>query len=256
MNFQEKSKEELLNELLDLQQKYNSVELLYQQKIYESRQTEQTLHENEANIKAIIENSLESIWSIDTNYNIQYLNKVFSEAFQQSFGVLLEKGVNILESIPPNLRTIWKERYDRGFNNEHFVFTDKIELENRSIHIEVAINPVVINDKVVGTSFFGKDITEQKLAEIALKESEDIFRNFLENSPIYIFFKDKNIRALRLSKNYEQMVGMPLSKIIGKSMDELFPSDLAKKMIAVDKKILNERKSVTVDEELNGRFYT
>lgn len=256
MNFQEKSKEELLNELLDLQQKYNSVELLYQQKIYESRQTEQTLHENEANIKAIIENSLESIWSIDTNYNIQYVNKVFSEAFQQTFGVLLEKGVNILKSLPLNLRTIWKERYDRAFNNEHFVFTDKIELENRSIHIEVAINPVVINDKVVGASFFGKDITEQKLVEIALKESEDIFRNFLENSPIYIFFKDKNIRALRLSKNYEQMVGMPLSNIIGKSMDELFPSDLAKKMIAVDKKILNDRESVTVDEELNGRFYT
>ncbi|HSO85601.1 MAG TPA: PAS domain S-box protein, partial [Draconibacterium sp.] len=78
----------------------------------------------------------------------------------------------------------------------------------------------------------------------------------MENSPVYIFFKDKNIRTVRLSRNYEQMIGLPLNDIIGKTMDELFPSDLAKKMIDDDKKILNERKLVIVDEELNGRFYT
>ena len=161
MNLQEKSKEQLVNELHDLQQKYNSVMALYEQKIEESRRTENSLYESEANIKAIIENSLESIWSIDTNYNIQYINKVFAENFQQTFGVLLEKGVNILESLPANLRAIWKERYDRAFNNEHFVFTDKIELDNSSVYIEVAMNPVVINGKVAGASFFGKDITEQ-----------------------------------------------------------------------------------------------
>ena len=40
MNLQEKSKEQLVNELHDLQQKYNSVMALYEQKIEESRRTE------------------------------------------------------------------------------------------------------------------------------------------------------------------------------------------------------------------------
>ena len=90
------------------------------------------------------------------------------------------------------------------------------------------------------------DITARKQAEQTLRENEEIFKSFLENSPIYVFFKDKNIKAVRLSKNYEQMIGRPLNEILGKTMDELFPSELAKKMIADDQKILNEDKIVTV----------
>ena len=100
------------------------------------------------------------------------------------------------------------------------------------------------------------DITARKQAEQTLRENEEIFKSFLENSPIYVFFKDKNIKAVRLSKNYEQMIGRPLNEILGKTMDELFPSELAKKMIADDQKILNEDKLVTVNEEFNGRYYS
>ena len=66
------------------------------------------------------------------------------------------------------------------------------------------------------------DITEQKKAEIALKEREEIFRHFMQNSPIYVFFKDRDIKTISLSKNYEQMLGLPIEKLIGKSMDEIF----------------------------------
>jgi PAS domain S-box-containing protein len=78
----------------------------------------------------------------------------------------------------------------------------------------------------------------------------------MENSPIYVFFKDSDIRAIRLSRNFEQMIGRPIEEIIGKTMDELFPSDLAKSMIEDDKRVLNNREIVAVDEELNGRYFT
>ncbi len=176
MNLKGKSKDELLNELKELQEKYNNVVELYEKKIDESEKTQKILRENEANIKAIIENSLESVWSIDKNYNIQYINNVFATAFFHSFGVQLSKGVNILKSLPQNLQPIWKERYDRAFNGEHFVFTDKIELENGVVYIEVAMYPITIEGKVVGASFFGKDITQETLSAIALKESETRYK--------------------------------------------------------------------------------
>jgi PAS domain S-box-containing protein len=128
---------------------------------------------SEANLKAIIENSLESIWSIDTDYRIQYVNKVFTDAFQETFGVRLDRGVNILESLPESLRDLWKKRYDRAFNNEHFVFSDKIELDDRTIFIEVAMNPILVEDKVIGASFYGKDITKQKNYEIQLLAAKE-----------------------------------------------------------------------------------
>lgn len=102
---------------------------------------------------------------------------------------------------------------------------------------------------------FISDITPLKRAEAALKVSEQIFSEFMEHSPIYVFFKDENLRAIHLSRNYEAMIGKPLSQLLGKSMDELFPSDLAKSMVADDKRILAEGKEIVVEEELNGRSY-
>ena len=99
------------------------------------------------------------------------------------------------------------------------------------------------------------ELRERKLMEAALRENEAIFSSFLKHSQVYVFFKDKDIRSLKLSKNYEQMLGIPISELLGKTMDDLFPSELAKRMIADDQKILQEGKHVTVEEEFNGRVY-
>jgi len=96
----------------------------------------------------------------------------------------------------------------------------------------------------------------RRRAENELRNSEEIFRCFMEFSPIYVFFKDEDIRAIRLSKNYEEMLGLPLTELIGKTMDDLFPSDLAKSMIVDDKRILKEGKILHIEEEFNGRFYS
>ena len=99
-------------------------------------------------------------------------------------------------------------------------------------------------------------VEKQKSSEKALRESEVIFNQFLDHSPIYVFFKDENIQTVKLSKNYEQMLGMPIKSMIGKTMDDLFPSDLAKSMVEDDKKILREGRAIEVMEEFNGRTYS
>jgi len=100
------------------------------------------------------------------------------------------------------------------------------------------------------------NINERKRAEESLLESQEIFNQFMLNSPIYVFFKDKQIRSIRLSRNFEQMLGQPLDELLGKTMDEIFPSELAKKMIADDIKILHEGKQIELEEEMNGRYYS
>ncbi len=100
------------------------------------------------------------------------------------------------------------------------------------------------------------DITELKLTELALKESEEIFKHFMERSPVYIFFKDKNLRSIRLSRNYEKMLGRPLDELLGKSMYELFPTELAAGIEADDRRIMEEGRLVEVEEQLNGRHYS
>jgi|GEM_PF-1446781 len=89
-----------------------------------------------------------------------------------------------------------------------------------------------------------------------LENDRDLLNLFLEHSPSYVFFKDDHIRSIKLSKNYETMIGRPIEELLNKSMFDLFPSDLAKGMVADDEKILREGKPLEVVEELNGRYYS
>lgn len=140
--------------------------------ITERKEAEKVLLESRANMFAIIENTADSIWAINTSYEILYVNAVFESAFYASFGVHLEPGVNLLMALPEPLRPQWKSRYDRALGNERFAFVDEIDLGNISIYIEVLMNPIVVDDIVVGSSFFGRDITERMLEEKLLIENE------------------------------------------------------------------------------------
>ncbi len=125
------------------------------------------------------------------------------------------------------------------------------------ITVDMTIRKVVgLDGEIAYLQGFIQDITLRRHAEDALKQSEEIFSQFMEHSPIYVFFKDENIRAIRLSRNFESMVNMPLKEMLGKTMDELFPSDMAKKMVADDLRILKEGKKIEIEEELNGHLYS
>ncbi len=101
-----------------------------------------------------------------------------------------------------------------------------------------------------------EDISKRKAAQQALRESEEIFSHFMDHSPIYVIVKDHNLRILRLSKNFEHLLGLPMGELMGRSAEELFPSGLARKMIDDDKRILEEGKVLIVEEEFNDRSYT
>lgn len=101
-----------------------------------------------------------------------------------------------------------------------------------------------------------KDISGRRKLEQSLREMETIFTLLLEHSPVYIFFKDTELRPIYLSRNFEGMLGRPLDQILGKTMDELFPPELAKAMIEDDRRIIQENALVKVDEELGGRYFT
>ena len=194
---------------------------------------------------------------------------------------LTNKAIAAGEKIPDGQNGIWQEclKQRRPLIQNEEVKNKKTN-QNHGEHTRVKrqmIVPVVRNDKIVSILGIGNksgdytlsdlemvskladlawDIVENKKIESALQESEAIFSAFMENSPIYVFFKDKEIRSKQLSRNYEQMLGRPLESLLNKTMDDLFPSDLAKSMIKDDQRILSEGKTVVVEEELNGRYYT
>lgn len=154
-------------------------------------QAREKAEENEAKVTAIIEGSSNSIWAFDRDYQILFINQMMQQEFEQSFGVRLEPGVNLIESLPEALRPFWKPRYDRVLNNEQFTVEDAVPTENGTLYIEVMFSPIVKNGQVIGGSCFGNNITVRKLAEIELTEAKEKAEKneiqlyaILENSPM------------------------------------------------------------------------
>lgn len=128
---------------------------------------------NSANVTAIIEGTQDNIWAFNRNYEILYINHIFQQQFQKTFGVWLEPGISLIKSLPEALQPLWKPRYDRVLRNEQFTLEDAIEVPEGTIYIQVSFNPIVKKGVVIGGSCFGSDITERKLAEIELKKAKE-----------------------------------------------------------------------------------
>jgi PAS domain S-box-containing protein len=147
------------------------------------------LEQKNANITAIIEGTNESVWAFNRNYEILFINKSFQIEFKQTFGVWLEPGVNLVESLPASIRPFWKLRYDRVLNSEQFTEEDAIDIGNEIIYVQVTFTPIVRNGEVIGGSCIGSNITNRKLAEQELikaklraQESEANLKAAMENS--------------------------------------------------------------------------
>lgn len=206
-----------------------------------------SLKESEANLKAIIENTLESIWSIDTNYRIKYANEIFTDAFEQSFGVRLAIGLNLLEALPEYIRPLWKERYDRAFKNEHFVFTDKVDLPDASIYIEVSMHPISVDGKVIGASFYGKDISLQKSHEIQLiaakekaEESEERYNALYNRSNDFVYVLDFEGNFIDANSSTLKMFGYTKDEILKLNFLSLLDEEEFPRALNEIKKILED----------------
>jgi len=121
-----------------------------------------------------------------------------------------------------------------------------------------------------------RDITnkirvEQELKEkieLNIKEIENqkIFLNTLiQSNPTSIFYKDINGKYLGCNKAWEQLTGIELSSIIGKSVFDIAPYDIAKIYHEQDKKVFNleenpqiyksEVYNKIIDKRFNVVFY-
>ena len=95
--------------------------------------------------------------------------------------------------------------------------------------------------------------------EDALTEVKELFTLFVRNSPIYAYIKEitpSGIRVIQASENFQEMVGIPGSKMIGKMMIDLFPAEFAGKINSDDQAVVSKGEVLKIDEELNGRYYS
>ena len=223
--------------------------------ITERKQAETALRESEERHRQIVESSTDAIL-VRSGDSVVYANPAAIRLFRANHANELI-GKHYLDLVHPDDREASVERIRKG-RSENWIAPPRqhriLTLDGNSVYVESTGVPIQYRGD---TQLFGvfRDITERKRAEEALRESEEIFNAFMEHCPVYVFFKDENIRPIRLSRNFEQMLDRPIEEVLGKTMDELFPAELAMGMIADDMSVLKGGRSIKVVEDFNGRTF-
>ena len=97
--------------------------------------------------------------------------------------------------------------------------------------LEVKTDPLRIGDGVVGFQTILRDITERKLAEEKLRESEEKYRDIFENARDAIFVHNLKGKIISINKVVEEY-GFTRDQIIGKNILKFVPKKYWPKLIA------------------------
>ncbi|NQV83050.1 MAG: PAS domain-containing protein [Rhodospirillales bacterium] len=86
------------------------------------------------------------------------------------------------------------------------------------------------------------DVTEQKKAEEALRESEGRFQAFLQYTTSAITMKNRDGEFLMANATYKQWAGLGEADIESKNLKDIFPPQLAKKILDNDRRVFESKK--------------
>ncbi len=92
----------------------------------------------------------------------------------------------------------------------------------------------------------------------AQRETQEMVSLFVRHSPIFAYIKEVTAtqsRVVQASEIFAQMVGIPGSQLVGKTMTDLFPPAMAAQMTADDWQVVSGGKVLEIDETLDGRRY-
>jgi PAS domain S-box-containing protein len=77
-----------------------------------------------------------------------------------------------------------------------------------------------------------RDVSDREQAEMALRESEARFQAFMNHSPASAWITDAEGRMVYLSQTYLRMFQIPCEDVIGKSLFDLYPTEIAEQFIS------------------------
>jgi PAS domain S-box-containing protein len=114
----------------------------------------------------------------------------------------------------------------------------------------VLINKVPLRDEtdtIIGLIGINRDITELKMSESQLRESENLLRRIIDSCPNLIFMKDRNLRYTMFNPAGSAVLGIPTEEIIGKTDSELFNPDVGRETEQLDRKVMETGQPISYE---------
>jgi PAS domain S-box-containing protein len=156
----------------------------------------------------------------------------WNAAAQRIFGYAAEEaiGQSITIIIPPELRDEEVgilSRLKAGERIEHCE-TLRITKDGRRLNVSITASPIRdAEGRIIGASKIARDITERKLAEAVLRESEERFRLVANTAPVMIWMSGLDKLCNYANQPSIEFIGRSAEAILGNGWAEgIHPDDL------------------------------
>lgn len=133
--------------------------------ITERKTAEIQLKESESNLTALINNTDDSIWSLDRDYKYLIFNNTYSDIFLKSYGLDLKKGIDAKKQLSEVEFEFWIPQFDAALSGEKKVFEFSHEFDGVKYHFQTLLNPIYEDNIITGVSARSVNISARKDSE-------------------------------------------------------------------------------------------
>ncbi|MFC1974955.1 PAS domain S-box protein [Chloroflexota bacterium] len=222
----------VLYPVFDERQKVTRVAVIARD-ITERKQTQTLLEESEARLRALFENSGYAMGV--SKYGVHVMaNPAYLDLFGYDYATELI-GKPILDLIAPEQQAQILENVQRRAKGEPvplFYETRGLRKDGSTFDMDVKLSTYELDGEVYTVGIM-RDITERKLAEAALRKSEEKYRSLFENMidgfaycKILLDENDHPIDFVYLEVNdaLERLTGLRKQDVVGKRVTEIIPT--------------------------------
>ncbi len=219
--------------------------------ITERKQAEEALRFSDAAFKSIHE----SVIAIDTEYTITHWNEISEQIYgvkaSEAIGKNLLSVIEIVENYPGENEERFNNLEISGYHQEEQLHRTK----HGEVWVDVSFQAIEGNGKRYGWVSLATAITQRKLAEEALKRSEEKYRELISTSKDGIISVDLQMRVIIWNQGAEKIYGYTEKEMLGQSIMKVIPErdrDKTKKLLArlSDPKSVNSTYRVVEGEGL------
>jgi two-component system, cell cycle sensor histidine kinase and response regulator CckA len=200
--------------------------------ITESKKTEAALRESESRYRAVVEDQTEVICRFRKDGTVIFANDVFCRFFGKSLGELIGakwQPVAVTDDVPQieeKLRSI-------SPSNPVVVIENRIYDGSGRVRWMQFVNRGFFDPQggLIEIQAVGRDITERKRVEEALRYESEMRQTILDNIPVMVTFFDREGRRQFINRCWQSTIGWSLEEILQHKdiFAELFPDPENKK---------------------------
>jgi PAS domain S-box-containing protein len=217
---------------------------------------ENKLKANRKSFEELIERAGETLYELDSDGFYKYANSVFFKKTGYSMDELSQKQYLELvkESHREEVSSFYYNQFKQQLDKTYFelpIITKKGKIIWIGQNVTFDYTPDGFINNVVAVA---RDITEKKLAEIALKRSEEKYRGIIANMELGIIEVDLEERISYVNQSFCKMSGYNLNELMGKVASKFFLSEDGQKVMQEKNKLRNEGISDAYEIKIVNRF--